>query len=203
MVRITKSTEERRSEIICTARELFFEKSYEKTTIADISSAMNVAQGLVYHYFSSKVDILYAVIDEVVTQNAANTEQNLLLYDGTALECLSLLLDKTANDQPYPHMIDSLLKDRGIREYFCKTITVHALPFTIKLIDRGTQDGSWDCPHPKEAASFILYGVVESFMNYEEDCEEETIEEKKSIYREIIYRILGINESQIHTQGST
>lgn len=54
MARITKLPEERRKEIIDTAIKLFYEKSYEKTTISDIAKEINVAQGLCYRYFPSK-----------------------------------------------------------------------------------------------------------------------------------------------------
>ena len=64
MARITKPPEERRKEFVDTAREFFIENGYEKTQMIDITKKLNVAAGTIYHYFKSKTELLYAVIDE-------------------------------------------------------------------------------------------------------------------------------------------
>ena len=45
-MRITKEPEERKQEILDTAMRIFYEKGYEKTSIADIAKAIGVTQGL-------------------------------------------------------------------------------------------------------------------------------------------------------------
>ena len=54
MARISKPPEVRRQEILDTAMELFAEKGYEDTSMADIARRMGVVQGLCYRYFDSK-----------------------------------------------------------------------------------------------------------------------------------------------------
>lgn len=63
-MRITKEPEERKQEIFDAALQLFGEKGYEKTTIADIAKAIGVAQGLCYRYFSSKEVLFDSAIDQ-------------------------------------------------------------------------------------------------------------------------------------------
>lgn len=55
--------QERRNQLIDTALALFAEKGVESTTISDIAKRAGVAQGLVYHYFDSKDDLLWAIIE--------------------------------------------------------------------------------------------------------------------------------------------
>ena len=55
--------EQRRAQLLETALDLFSEKGVENTTIKDIANTIGVAQGLVYHYFASKDDLLLAVIE--------------------------------------------------------------------------------------------------------------------------------------------
>lgn len=55
--------QERRNQLIDTALALFAEKGVESTTIKDIAERAGVAQGLVYHYFDSKDDLLWAIIE--------------------------------------------------------------------------------------------------------------------------------------------
>ena len=49
-MRITKEPEERKQEILDTAMRLFYERGYEKTSIADIAKTIGVAQGLCNAY---------------------------------------------------------------------------------------------------------------------------------------------------------
>lgn len=64
MTRRDQQAEERRQQILDTALRLFAERGFEKTTIKDLAVAMGVAQGLVYHYFRSKDELLFAILEE-------------------------------------------------------------------------------------------------------------------------------------------
>ena len=55
--------QERHDQLVATARRLFAEKGVENTTIKDIAEAAGVAQGLLYHYFDSKEDLLWAIVE--------------------------------------------------------------------------------------------------------------------------------------------
>lgn len=52
---------ERRNQLIDTALSVFAEKGLEGATVKELSKAAGVAQGLMYHYFRSKQDLLEAV----------------------------------------------------------------------------------------------------------------------------------------------
>ncbi|HEX6818091.1 MAG TPA: TetR/AcrR family transcriptional regulator [Ktedonobacterales bacterium] len=54
--------QERRGQLIETARRLFAEKGVENTTIKDIADEAGVAQGLLYHYFRGKDELFWAII---------------------------------------------------------------------------------------------------------------------------------------------
>lgn len=47
--------------VIEVARELFAEKGYDNTSMADICKKANVSKGLIYHHFSSKEELLKVV----------------------------------------------------------------------------------------------------------------------------------------------
>ena len=59
-----RQADQRRSELIQAALQLFAERGFRATTIADIATATGTAHGLVYHYFRSKDDLLEAVLDQ-------------------------------------------------------------------------------------------------------------------------------------------
>lgn len=52
---------ERRNQLIDTALSVFAEKGLEGATVKELSKAAGVAQGLMYHYFRNKEDLLRAV----------------------------------------------------------------------------------------------------------------------------------------------
>lgn len=188
MARITKSVEERRQEIIDTARKLFIKNGFDKTQVADISNSMNTAQGLLYHYFKSKTDILYAVIDAMVLEQTETMKQVLGKHDASAFDDLRLLLNSQPDYESYDKLIPSLKSDQALIEYCTKKMTVSAMPLLVSLIERGNADGSWNCEHPKETAIFILQGFSGLIGFLDPQKHEEF---KIQTFTNIIFRILG------------
>ena len=43
---------------------LFFKDGYEKTSIRDISKALNISKPGLYHHFTSKQEMLFEIIDD-------------------------------------------------------------------------------------------------------------------------------------------
>jgi AcrR family transcriptional regulator len=192
MTRITKPVEERRQEIIDTARKLFTENGFDKTPAAEISKTMNVADGLIFHYFKSKTDILYAVIDEMAAEKTERVKKILEESSGSAFECLKLLFDSLSDDENYDKLISSLKSDPAIIEYCAKKMTSFALSLMIPLIERGNADGSWSCEYPKETTLFILQGVS-GFIGFPDSLKVE--ESKIQAFTNIIFRILGVGSA--------
>lgn len=60
------SPEERRDQIISVAANLFDESGFAKTTMDDIAKAIGIAKPTLYHYYSSKDQILHAIHEEFI-----------------------------------------------------------------------------------------------------------------------------------------
>jgi len=58
-----RQAERRREQLIDTALGVFAEKGVSGATVKDLSTAAGVAPGLLYHYFRSKEDLLYAALE--------------------------------------------------------------------------------------------------------------------------------------------
>lgn len=74
-VKTIKNGEERRNEILHTARNLFIEKGYDQTSINDILKIVDIAKGTFYYYFASKEEVLQAIIMDIVYEGATRAEQ--------------------------------------------------------------------------------------------------------------------------------
>lgn len=58
-----RQAEERREQLIDTALRLFARQGFDNTSIKDLAEAAGVAQGLFYHYFRNKEELLFAAIE--------------------------------------------------------------------------------------------------------------------------------------------
>lgn len=63
LTRREQQAKETRAKLIETALHLFAEKGVDNTSIKDIAREAGVAQGLLYHYFASKDDLLWRVLE--------------------------------------------------------------------------------------------------------------------------------------------
>src|SRR5476651_1665895 len=52
-----------RQRLVLAAMQLFWEKGYNSTSIADVLQAAKVNSGSLYHFFPAKSDLLVAVLD--------------------------------------------------------------------------------------------------------------------------------------------
>ncbi|HNX63834.1 MAG TPA: TetR/AcrR family transcriptional regulator [Oscillospiraceae bacterium] len=77
-----KDGEERRKEILVTARSLFIHNGYDQTSINEILKIVDIAKGTFYYYFSSKEEVLQEIIMDIVYEGAARAER--ILQDSSA-----------------------------------------------------------------------------------------------------------------------
>lgn len=187
--RIIKQPDERKQDIINTARNLFFEKGYDKTTITDICNDLSISQGLIYHYFNSKTDILYSVFDEISNENAQDIKQIISQHNGSAGECLmEVSIKLKIPDNKYKKLLYSVKEEQGALYYIHTKFINLISPLLATIIERGNEDESWSCKYPKESAEFLLHGftgcIVAPYNNQSEDINKR--------FEEIASRILSV-----------
>ena len=62
-MRVVKKPEERKAEMVAAASKLFAQQGFVRTSVAEIVSAVDVAKGLFYYYFTTKDDMVKAVVE--------------------------------------------------------------------------------------------------------------------------------------------
>jgi TetR/AcrR family transcriptional regulator, transcriptional repressor for nem operon len=75
--------------IIDEAYKLFLEKSYESVSISDISQAIGLTKGALYHHFVNKEDLFKAVIDKYLKIIVLSD----IKQDITCAECIQAIID--------------------------------------------------------------------------------------------------------------
>src|SRR5262245_32935057 len=71
MMRVVKKAEERRTEILDAAQDLFLSRGYDTTTVNDLLTAVGISKGAFYHHFSAKEDVLQALVWRMAEQALA------------------------------------------------------------------------------------------------------------------------------------
>lgn len=188
MARITKTIHERHQEIIDTASILFIENGYEKTQISDIAKQMDVSQGLIYYYFKSKTELLYAVIDEMAEEKQKLLNKALSGSESTAFQKLISLLSFKLDSNSFGKLIPSIAGDAAIIEYCSNKMLISTSELLIMIIEQGNLDGSWKCEHPNLTAQFILQGFS-GFFDISSSIDDR--QEKKQALLDIIIRVLS------------
>ncbi len=164
MARIVKKADERREEIIKAARELFQTNDYDKTTMQELMVKLNIAKGTIYHYFSSKQDILEAVVENIVDEELKQKEELLRstpVLDLTALEKLKILITENNVADKNEKILDTLHHPENL-EMHTKQLGRYInklAPLWASIFSQGCREGIFRTDHPLECAEFILAGV--------------------------------------------
>lgn len=153
-----KYPEETKKKILEVARELFYIKGYDNTTIQDIVDNLGgLTKGVIYHHFKSKQDILEKVMESLgVSDEQSNWYDN---WQGeTGLEKIKLqILKSFQNFERYAilYSAEALLESpRLIGDVYLSTLNESANYLKV-YIDEGIKDGSISTQYSKELSEFI------------------------------------------------
>jgi AcrR family transcriptional regulator len=162
MTRTVKKAAERRDEIVKAARKHFQTKDYQKLTMQMLMQTLGIAKGTIYHHFSSKGEILEAVVEDMVDEELIRKTEVLKAHkDLPALEKLKLLVteDSMARDneqllENLHHPDNALIHTRQLARFLIKLAPLYA-----EVISEGCEEGVFKTEYPLECAEFLLSGV--------------------------------------------
>ncbi|QNM05422.1 TetR/AcrR family transcriptional regulator [Qiania dongpingensis] len=174
MPRITKEPGERRQEILDTAMKLFYEKGYEKTSMADIATAMGVAQGLCYRYFPSK-EILFDTAIDQYAQSQVDQITKVLKKPGISLvqmvEEMPTFVEAESDDS-YANRFCHGPESRKIHNQLSMSICARMKPVVKAQLDAANGRGETHIEDTDAAASFCVYGQLGILLDQELPREE-------------------------------
>ena len=94
-MRVVKKPEERKAEMVAAASKLFAQQGFVRTSVAEIVSAVDVAKGLFYYYFTTKDDMVKAVVEGYASY-LGDQAQKIACSPGTAKEKVMRLMNHEA-----------------------------------------------------------------------------------------------------------
>ena len=168
MARTVKNPDERRSELIACAQNLFYSKGYECTSVSDIIAEVGVAKGTFYHYFDSKQAILQAMVDELMARALAILQEIIADETLTAIpkwtQAFQVLGNwKAARKEELIEIMRMTMMDENIllqHKLKAQAVEVMASEFA-KIIAQGVEEGIFATQFVQESAE-IVFAITQS-----------------------------------------
>jgi AcrR family transcriptional regulator len=136
--------EERRNAILMTALNLFVERGYYDTKIADIAAAVPMSTGLLFHYFESKEELLLELVKMGLQGPGAIVDVPGVPPDVYLTGFLKQIF-AFAKEQPWVFnmfVFMGQVRRAGMPEEARRLAqSVDAVTPTVKLIKKGQKDG--------------------------------------------------------------
>lgn len=159
MMRIVKEAAERRNEILDVAERLFCTKGYDQTSTNDILSEIGIARGTLYYHFSSKEDILDAMIDRILDEIVRRASRIALDESVPVLERMTQTILASNVDTKIGDMIleqmhkpQNALMHAKMQERLLKQL----IPLFTKLIEDGISQGLMQTADPEDTIEMLL-----------------------------------------------
>ncbi len=161
-----KPTGERQREILQAARQLFLTKGYEAASTADIMNAVGIAKGTLYYHFSSKEEILDALLEDITDdiKKAAvpfGEADDLPIPD----RMIGVIRTVQAEGNGRRSIVGALhLPQNALLHQKSHTLTVEKIsPVMLKIVTDGIRRGFFHTDHPGSAVHMALLYSLTAF----------------------------------------
>ncbi len=198
-MRIVKTADERKNEILDVAEELFAQKGYDNSSTNDIIAKIGIARGTLYHHFGSKEEILDALVERMTREGIDSAEtisknKRLSIFEKLTGILSSLSVKSSARKE----IMDQMHKPQNalLHQKMQERLIDGVVPLISQLITEGNKSGIFKTRYPEEAAEMIMiYGNI-AF----DDNENLSPGQKKKKGKAYIYNIekmLGAKEGSL------
>lgn len=168
-MRISKPREERRQEIVETARELFIAQGIDNTPVSQIVKTVGVAQGLFYYYFKSKDDIIAAVADHIMDSIERSINSSLERKDMTFNQRITMVVDMFLDSfgvlDASTGSVKNLVYTSQLYDIIKARLTSTTADVINALMAEGTSSGALRIRHPELMVTLIIQGLAELIGN--------------------------------------
>lgn len=161
-MRVVKKPEERKAEMVAAASKLFAQQGFVRTSVAEIVTAVDVAKGLFYYYFTTKDDMVKAVVEGYCSYLGAQA-QAIADGEGTAQEKLLRLKlhDMWTECFTQPMLTDLCLPQHAaLYSDMCDRVVNHIGPAIEKITAQAMRERGKEDEHAQQLSGVMLYGIL-------------------------------------------
>lgn len=199
-MRTIKDGQERRRELLDTARKLFITKGYEKTSVNDILKEVGIAKGTFYYYFTSKEEMLEAMILELVMEGVERAKAILKEDSIPLLIRILMALQAQTPEMEGADMIHAEMvkpENAKLDQVYLRTMIRELTGVLKEPVEVAVRQGIMETPFPGESIGIILL-LAQEILNrstFEWSGEEE--ERKMQVFLYHVQKILGIPDKEM------
>jgi AcrR family transcriptional regulator len=158
--------EEKRQLILAAAVRVFARRGFHTSRVGDIAEEAGVAHGLLYHYFSSKDEVLETVFREnwrQLLERFAAVEESAEPADLKLLGLVKILLRTWRND---PDLVTVMVREVGRSPHLASQVDDIGRGFEViqRVIEQGQAEGVFRAELDARLASWIVYGSLEEIL---------------------------------------
>ena len=154
----------RKEEIVKAAAELFEQRGYHQTVIDDIADAVGIQKSTVYHYFTSKNQILYAIheafIRGVYEQQSARAKRGGLTEREELAQIIQDVVDVIHEKRAHVKVFFEYYRELLPEDRESIRVVRHAYTALVRdVIARGVESGVF-AVKDIDVATFSFFGTV-------------------------------------------
>ncbi len=158
--------DERPSELVAAALDLFVERGFAATRLDDVAARAGVSKGTLYLYFESKEALFKAVIEEAIVPLLASAEDVIANDQGTSIDLLRRLLNGwweqigATRLAGVPKLIIAEARNfPAVAQYYHDAVIVRGRALLRTLLQRGIERGEFR-PLDLETAIYVIYAPL-------------------------------------------
>jgi len=160
------ASEEKRRLILAAAVRVFARGGYHTSRVSDIAEEAGIAHGLLYHYFSSKEEVLATVFREnwgELLGRLADVESSDEPADEQLRGMAKILLRSWRND---PDLVRVMVREVARSSHLNDQIEEIGAAFSTiqRVVERGQAEGIFRPDLDPRLASWIFYGGLEEIL---------------------------------------
>jgi len=175
--------DERPSELIAAALDLFVDRGFAATRLDDVAARAGVSKGTLYLYFESKEALFKAVIEDAIVPLLAAAEDEIASYQGDSVDLLRRLLlgwweqiGATRLAGVPKLLIAEARNFPDVAQYYHDTVILRGRGLLRTLLQRGIERGEFR-PLDLETAIDVIYAPLMMFVVWRSSmcfCSKET-----------------------------
>jgi TetR/AcrR family transcriptional regulator, fatty acid metabolism regulator protein len=162
----TAATEAKRRVLLEAAVRVFAKKGYHACRVADIAREAGVAYGLVYHYFSSKEEVLETIFRDTWTEMLARVNE-VERTEAAAPEKLRMIAAVVLRTwRRDPELVRVLVREITRSPQLQNEVDeiAHAFDALERVIEQGQASGELRADIDSRLAALVFYGGLEEIL---------------------------------------
>ncbi|HSW14306.1 MAG TPA: TetR/AcrR family transcriptional regulator [Solimonas sp.] len=157
--------EQRVDEILAAARDVFCEKGYEGTAVAEIAARMGVVEGTIYKYFASKRELLLKVLEHWYEEMFGDYARDLAGLSQPRARLRLLVWRHLRSIRDYPLLCRLMFREVQSEHDYRGTV-LHELnrrytQLLMDVIESGIAAGQFRGDVPASLLRAMVYGGIE------------------------------------------